>query len=381
MTRRKRINGYMAAICSVGLLMAGGCSKDEMGERPAAASTDSVRVAFSLAGALTTLTPATKADLPDTLKTHPLPEGETLWMTISKKKTDGSSDWEIGEPKAYVVKASDANYYSLHACSFIETTDANGKKVWQVDETQPTAPLYLAAGTYRFRLISPALNLTSTAEGDKAGMAKVDNEMYFYATDDRYDKTKAKEIEVTLPQSGESSAVQHVELNPIIQQVARMMFTLYKGENVYDLEMLSPGIEISGLQNTDGNRLFNWSSEVVADSLEMRYGDKRGRAFIREFREGVVEVTEGTGKVTKECIIGDTGVLPTNALNNSISVILNLRVNGVPTQFMTLINKQILFAAHSYNYRIKVSKENGIVVATWQNQSWGTDVTLNPKSN
>lgn len=356
----KRIYLYTVSLCG---LLTSACTKEipsAGGENPA----DAVRIEFRLPGSMGGAVPATRVMPLDTMTLYPLPEGSTMWMTISEEQADGS--WLKSDPKPYVVRASGAGYNSLLACA-MNTVTEDGIVFLRIDPATITAPLYLKSGRYKFRMISPALDLR------KDGMrAKIDNGVYFYSSDDRYPNTEAIPQTITVGVSD----VQHIDLNPMIQQVARMQFSLYKGSNVYDLEMLPAGIEISGIQNADETDPYNWSSEDLADTLKMKMGDKRGRVVIRSFRQGITTVTENGVSVVKETIVGDTGVLPTDARANSISVQLNVKVNGVPTQYMLLLNGQVLRAAYTYNYRIAVSVENGVVVAAWTNQSWSTDVPL-----
>lgn len=358
--RYKIINTSIACM----FLLAGvwSCSKEIGSDEK---NGDGVRVEFRLPSSMGSPVPVTRVMPLDTMTLYPLPEGATLWLTISEKQSDNS--WIMGEPKPYVVLASEAGYNSLHACSFTELTE-DGVQIRRIDPATVSAPLYLKNGTYKFRMISPALDLTKSNN-----RTKVDNGLYFYSTDDRYTNTQAKEQTIVVTTSG----TQNIELNPMIQQVARMQFTLYKDDNVSSLEMMPGGIEISGIQNAEEAEPYNWSSESIADTLKMKMGDKRGRVVIRQFRQSTTEVTEGSGvTVQKASWVGDTGVLPTDARSNSISVLLNMRVNGIPTQYMLLLNNQVLRAAYTYNYRIAISVKNGVVVATWTNYSWGVDVPL-----
>lgn len=358
---KKRNNAFFlaAGLC---LLTVVACSENicEGGN----ADADAVRIEFRLPGSVGGAVPVTRVMPLDTMTTHPLPEGSTMWMTVSEEQSDGS--WLSSDPKPYVVLASGAGYNTLHACSMTSVTE-DGVELLRIDPSVVTSPLYLKSGRYKFRMISPALDLVKTGL-----RAKIDNGIYFYSTDDRYENTEALPQQITVGTNG----VQHIVLNPMIQQVARMQFTLCKGENVVDLDVLPAGIEISGLQNADETEPYNWSSENIADTLKMKFGDKRGRTVIKEFRQGTTTITENGTEVVKEAIIGDTGVLPTDARNNSISVLFNMKVNGAPTQYMVLLNNQVLRAAYTYNYRFVISEENGVTVATWVNQSWSTDVPL-----
>ena len=194
----------------------------------------------------------------------------------------------------------------------------------------------------------------------------VDNGMYLYSTDGRYKETCPLPMDITINETG----VQYIRLNPIISQVARFTFEISKGEGVYELEPLEAGIEISGIQNTESGVVFNWCSEHISDTLEMKYGDKRAMVTI----PGSQISTDA-----EDVIRADIGVLPTYALQNSIAILLNLAVNGVPTQYMTLLSGMKLMHGHSYNIKWSISVKDGqISVMTWQNQSWTADLTPVP---
>lgn len=61
---------------------------------------------------------------------------------------------------------------------------------------------------------------------------------------------------------------------------------------------------------------------------------------------------------------------------HSISVLLNLKVNGNPTQYQMLLTGLYLTAGHSYNYTATVKISNGVTVLTWQNRSWTENVVM-----
>ena len=222
------------------------------------------------------------------------------------------------------------------------------------------APLYLENGTYKFKMISPAYPI----DPDEMTL-RVDNGMYLYATDGRYKETASVETPIEVNTEG----VQYITLPPMISQVARFTFEITKGIGVNALEPLAAGIEISGLQDPYGEEglAYNWCSENIADTLVMRMGDKR--AYLR-VPGGELRTDEETGTIA-----GDIGVLPTLTMSTPVSVLVNIAVNGVPTQYMTLVNEPMLLHARSYNLKWEISMEDGRVsVVTWQNQSWVTDL-------
>ena len=158
----------------------------------------------------------------------------------------------------------------------------------------------------------------------------------------------------------------------MIQQTARLRFHLKKGDNVNSLSMMSDGIEISGLQNPvihDGitGLEYNWSSTDPSDTLVMLRGSKKEVLHIHSnlFHDN----PDGS-------ISGETYILPTNAESTDIVMLLNMAVNGVPTQYMTVLNGMIIKHAHSYNLTLTVSMRNNMVVVNWQNTAWTTDIEL-----
>lgn len=342
-----------------GMLIA--CSTEE--DTPVSVPDGKVQVEFQLPGtygisisdaqsrAVDNLGPNDWHDLPQPTQEELLPVGSTLWLSYAKQDEDGTT---YGTPnlQGYVVGTTTGGYNTLYPCT---TQEVNGKL--EINPEEIGAPLYLEEGIYKFKMISPAYPVSIDLK------MNIDNGMYLYSTDGRYKETYSQPIPIEVNTSG----VQYVKLNPIISQVARFTFTIHKGTGVYTLEPLEAGIEISGLQNTYlHDTEYNWSSENIADTLVMRMGDKRSWVTL----PGSELETDADGTIT-----GDIGVLPTLTMSTPISVLINMAVNGVPTQYMTLVNETHLLHAHSYNFRWTVNVEDGqISVMTWQNQSWSTEV-------
>ena len=342
------------------------CNTEE--ETPVRVPEGKVQIEFQLPGSYTTLSSSTQSradNLPDagedwhTLPTSAvglLPVGSTLWLSYAKLNEDGNT---YGTPnlQGYVVGTGTGGYNTLYPC----TTTQNAEGKLEINPEEIGAPLYLEGGTYKFKMISPAYPVSTDLK------MNIDNGMYLYSTDGRYEETYSQPILIVVNTSG----VQYVKLNPIISQVARFTFTIHKGTGVYTLEPLEAGIEISGLQNPfnhgeEGQLQYNWSSENIADTLVMRIGDKRSWVTL----PGSELETETDGTIT-----GDIGVLPTLTMSTPVAVLINMAVNGVPTQYMTLVNETHLLHARSYNFDWTVNVEDGqISVVTWQNQSWTTDI-------
>lgn len=356
----------MKRIISIGILMGmlAACSTEE--DAPVSVPDGKVQVEFQLPGtygisisdaqsrAVDNLGPNDWHALPQPTEEELLPVGSTLWLSYAKRNDDGTT---YGTPnlQGYVVGTTTGGYNTLYPCT---TQEVNGKL--EINAEEIGAPLYLEAGTYKFKMISPAYPVSTDLK------MTIDNGMYLYSTDGRYEETYSQPIPIEVNTSG----VQYIKLNPIISQVARFTFTIRKGTGVYTLEPLEAGIEISGLQNTYlHDTEYNWSSENIADTLVMRMGDKRSWVTL----PGSELETDAEGTIT-----GDIGVLPTLTMSTPVAVLINMAVNGVPTQYMTLVNETHLLHAHSYNFRWTVKVEGGqISVVTWQNQSWTTDIEGN----
>lgn len=305
-----------------------------------------------------------------------LPAGSTLWLTFSEKQSDGTySDPDL---KAYRIM-DNGGYHSMYACTFHDETGADGYTYKVIDEETTGQPLILEDGTYRFKMISPALPICHDAE--KGWRLPVDNGMYFYATDGRYHETLPKDIVVDSKNlDNDGNNVQYVKLNPIVNQTARWSFRIFKGENVQSLKMMVAGIEISGLQNPydteDGRQeMFYWASDDIRDTLVMKRGDKLQWVKIPAaeiWKENVI----GPSGTYEEALCGNVGFLPTNALSTTVVILFNMVVNGIPTQYETTVNRCIFKHAHSYNISAVVDQKDGIRLFNWLNQSWSCDLEL-----
>ena len=305
--------------------------------------------------------PATKAvgDIDDRLPSLPkmnLAEGSTLWLTYEHKTADG---YDPPVLKSYVVRSAGGGYQALYACAFSEE---DGKLVVNADDASTTAtPLYLKHGeTYRFRMIAPAMPIS------KSNLSMhVDNGDSFCSSDQRYTQTSSIDTKVEATASG----VNYISMNPMIQQTARLKFTLKKGANVSSIKMMGNGVEISGIQDpymhNPGGDDFNWSSMDAADTLVMRLGDKRAWVTL----PGERFTTNADGD-----LVGDICILPTDARSNTVTILLNMAVNGVPTQYFTTLDGMVFEHAKSYNMTFTVELQNNIVVVNWQNVSWTDEI-------
>ena len=301
-----------------------------------------------------------------------LPIDATVWLTYRKgtprsgatnMQDPASFTWETPNLQAYIVRDA-SGYNALYPCKTKEVVSggvtyveldlgSDGKPVY-------STPLYLEDGYYQFRAVSPANRIR------KSDLAmQVNNGMQVYANDERYEQTRSKIVQVRANGTG----VQNIVLNPMINEMARIKVTIHPGENVATMEMMSQGVEISGLQNPEmeGTSLaFNWSSMNLADTLKIQRGSKYSRASIRTFT-----------KDASDAFVGELCILPTDASSTVTVLLVNMAVNGVPTQYLLLLNQLKYFHGHSYNLDLEIGLEGQIRVMNWANQSWTGEVTLN----
>lgn len=374
-------------IVLVGTAFMTGCSEKEVVKTP-----DGTRIEFRLPGYYDNLVPYARTKAGDVISPEDsirnlggrygtpdlisLPVGSTLWLTFSELQQDGT--YTDPDLKAYKIM-DDGGYHSMYACTFHEETGADGFTYKVIDEETTGQPLILEDGTYRFKMISPALPICYDEE--KGWRLPVDNGMYFYSTDGRYHETLPKDIVVDSKNLvNDGNNVQYVKLNPIVNQTARWNFRIFKGENVQSLEMMVAGIEVSGLQNPydteDGTQqMFYWASDDIRDTLVMKRGDKLQWVKIPA-AEMWKEEAIGPSGTYEEALCGDVGFLPTNALSTTVVILFNMVVNGIPTQYETTVNRHIFEHAHSYNIGAVVDQKDGIRLFNWLNQSWSSDLEL-----
>lgn len=286
-----------------------------------------------------------------------LEEGSTLWLSYELRKDDGT--YEPPVLKAYSVRKAGGGYMALYACG--HSKDGNYLYVSEEDAQKTTSPLYLKHDSYyRFRMISPAMKIFS----ENLHMT-VDNGDSFASSDQRYESTSSTDVHI----ESQSSGVYYVNLKPMIQQTARLKFTLKKGNNVSSVRMMADGVEISGLQNPymhqSGSLQYNWSSLELKDTLVMRLGDKDARVTL----PGDMFSLDKDGN-----LVGYISILPTDARSNTVTILMNMSVNGVPTQYITTLNRMLFEHARSYNMFFEVGLKDDIVVVNWQNISWTEDI-------
>ncbi len=337
----------------------------------------------------------------NSLKVIDLDEGQSLWLLFQEAEYNGDGSiktykedvyYEDGsikaykgdyvfkeaELRAYKVSRSAAGYTTFIPRKILETTADNGGSITltQSDEGTVGSPLYLDVGhTYRFLIMCPALDLTTdTSRSKEKYNVEIKNGIYFASTDNRYEESRA--IPETIEDNVDVNGVHYVRLRPIVEQTARIKLTIESGDGVNSLGLMDSGVEISGLQNAyegepgDPNKIYYlWSMTNVADSIQMKKGNKNTRVtinaedFTREEKDGKVTLT------------GDVGILPTDIMSTTMYILVNLEVNGVPTQYVAALNSMKFFHGFSYNVKLTVTVNEGVIVSTWYNESWTKDLT------
>ncbi|WP_455585290.1 BF2992 family fimbrillin-A clan protein [Bacteroides sp.] len=269
---------------------------------------------------------------PDLDKITNLTEGSTLRLIATKSGVSTTKD--------YVIRTAGGGAQSLYPC----TIDANGNII-----SEDKTPLYLSAGAYTFSAISPAHKYNNKIT--------IGNGESVIATNNCWNQTKASEITIT---TGDKSKI--IPLNPLMQLTSRMTFTLKGDETsgVSSIAVMQDGIEIDRIRQ-NAVTLNN-----VGDSIAAIITDNYNRIYIKE---GDITIQEDGS------LKGEICLLPIDNRPTPMTVILNLMVNGVPTQFTFSIVNKILYGGYSYDYKVTIKIKDNITVANWQETSWSTSVS------
>lgn len=317
------------------------CEQEEMIETP---NDGKVAIVPELAGMYATSpgnwNSTRAADHPNLDKIVNLPEGATLRLIAKKGRSTTIKD--------YVVRTSGGGSQSLYPC----TIDDKG------NITEDKTPLYLSPGNYTFSAVSPAHKFTY--KYSSYGQMIIDSEMIIdngesvVATNNHWSQTEATVEEI---QDSDRSKV--IPLKPLMQLTARMTFTL-KGDaasGVSSIAVMQDGIEIDRVRQNPV-KLDN-----VGDSIAAVITENYNRVYIKE----VTKQDDGS-------LRGEICLLPIDNRPTPMFVILNVMVNGVPTQFTFSIVNKVLYAGYSYDYVVNIKIKDNITVANWQETSWSTTV-------
>lgn len=305
-----------------------------------------VRVNFTLSGSY-------GGPLSDLSRSNPLnnyspvkiPDGTTLWIAVYQESSVSPS-----QIKSFVVKGN-----TLYPCK----VDDDGNVTDEND-----VPLYLESGTYTFRAVGPARKLT-----DNQGLY-IENGQYVISNDERSRfndgaNRPTKGVEAIL---NVSDPVVEVQLNPLINQTAKLKFTIKAGDNVYKLGVQTTGVEIDGLQDNysiskDVKSPWNWT--LATDTLIAYRGNKNTKLTLTEPVE-----------ITNKKVVYETSILPTDAYSTPLIILFSMRVNGVPSQFQMMLSRKFFLTGYSYHYMGTINLEGGIAAMDWMNVGWETNVPI-----
>lgn len=312
-----------------------------------------VRVNFTLSGSY-------GGPLSDLSRSNPLnnyspvkiPDGTTLWIAVYKESSN-----ELQQVKSFVVKGN-----TLYPCK----VDDDGNVTDEND-----VPLYLESGTYTFRAIGPARKLTDDKLTDDKHLY-IENGQYVIANDERTRFNNGPLVKGTAGVKEEldnnENLVVEVQLNPLINQTAKLKFTIKAGDNVYKLGVQTTGVEIDGLQDNysisnDVKSPWNWT--LGTDTLIAYRGNKNTKLTLTEPVE-----------ITNKKVVYETSILPTDAYSTPLIILFSMRVNGVPSQFQMMLSRKLFLTGYSYHYMGTINLKDGIAAMEWMNVGWETDVPI-----
>lgn len=306
-----------------------------------------VRVNFTLSGSYGgPLSDLSRSNPLDKYSPVKIPDGTTLWIAVYKE-----SPTEPQQVKSFVVKGN-----TLYPCK----VDDDGNVTDEND-----VPLYLESGTYTFRAIGPARKLTKNKH------LYIENGQYVIANDERTRFNNGPLVKGTAGVEAEldnnDDLVVEVQLNPLINQTAKLKFTIKAGDNVYKLGVQTTGVEIDGLQDNYSilNNPWNWTLGTDTDTLIAYRGNKNTKLTLTEPVE-----------ITNKKVVYETSILPTDAYSTPLIILFSMRVNGVPSQFQMMLSRKLFLTGYSYHYMGTINLKDGIAAMEWMNVGWETNVPI-----
>ena len=276
-----------------------------------------------------------------------LPVGSTIWLSYSRKTREGTYEDPVVKP--YIVKSTN-DYVGLSPCSIEEYTDENSVEWLKINEQEHGTPLYLNIGdTYKFKVLYPAYDIRK-----EDLIVNLHNGEWICTNDPRYTQTMCRDI--TLNET--SNKISYIDLQPMINQTARLHFEIAKGDFVHTLEMMHNGIEIAGVQDKDRSYPLDWTLEEYVEVIQMESIDDGKHWYkLQNF------------EVRDDKIIGDAYILPLDVRRTYIFILINMAVNGIPTQYVLTLNGIVLEHSRSYNFDLKAGIDGNMTVVNWQNTS------------
>ena len=315
-----------------------------------------VRVNFTLSGSYGgPLSDLSRSNPLDKYSPVKIPDGTTLWIAVYKQSN--VLEWDIIKVKSFVVKGN-----TLYPCK----VDDDGNVTDEND-----VPLYLESGRYTFRAIGPARKLTDDKLTDDKHLY-IENGQYVIANDERTRFNNGPLVKGTAGVKAEldnnENLVVEVQLNPLINQTAKLKFTIKAGDNVYKLGVQTTGVEIDGLQDNysisnDVKSPWNWT--LGTDTLIAYRGNKNTKLTLTEPVE-----------ITNKKVVYETSILPTDAYSTPLIILFSMRVNGVPSQFQMMLSRKLFLTGYSYHYMGTINLKDGIAAMEWMNVGWETNVPI-----
>lgn len=319
-----------------------------------------VRVNFTLSGSYGgPLSDLSRSNPLDKYSPVKIPDGTTLWIAVYKESPTEPQQVKLQQVKSFVVKGN-----TLYPCK----VDDDGNVTDEND-----VPLYLESGTYTFRAIGPARKLTDDKLTDDKHLY-IENGQYVIANDERTRFNNGPLVKGTAGVKEEldnnENLVVEVQLNPLINQTAKLKFTIKAGNNVYKLGVQTTGVEIDGLQDnysksSDKDNPWNWTLATNKDTLIAYRGNKNTKLTLTEPVE-----------ITNEKVVYETSILPTDAYSTPLIILFSMRVNGVPSQFQMMLSRKFFLTGYSYHYMGTINLKDGIAAMEWMNVGWETDVPI-----
>lgn len=276
-----------------------------------------------------------------------LPVGATIWLSYQELISEGN--YADAQVKPYIVNSS-SEFVGLYPCEKITVTK-NGTEYISADPTRLGAPLYLTTGkTYHFKGMYPALDLRKSDL-----KCEVSNGTWVCSNDKRYTETASEDVTIV----SSDTKVTYVKLKPLLNQTARLHFEISKGDHIHTIEMMHSGIEIAGVQDKKKVEYLDWLEEAShLDLKPVKQSEGEHWYKLQEFHEN------------DDKIIGDAYLLPLDVRRTYIIILINIAVNGIPTQYVTTLNGIIFEHGRSYNMEMEVTANGDLNVINWQNTSW-----------
>lgn len=307
-----------------------------------------------------------------------LPLGTTIWVLIQQYDADGVTPKGREMPYAYRVRAAETGSRNLERLN--STTEDRGDSIVYNITSVESVPVIIEKGfRYKFRMIAPAhelIYIKGVPDADRGTFRLwLDNGQSLMANDERYAIPGGiNTTPVYIDINENASDRLDIELNPMIQQMARLHLSIHPrpDKGVHTTDLLTMGCVIAGLES--GPKV--WGLDT-GKQFTPQTGPKRGNMIIRNYElldRTIPNPEEPDKQLSYKSLEIIADIIPMNGTGNSLSIELNARINGVPVQLMTLIKDAILLHSRAYTANFNLSIDNGITVLNFTTLGWGTEV-------